>query len=365
MRENYFSVALLLLVLAGCSGASAPKIPTQTSAIDEFTTLKINGSDQQIWIRGNKPAAPLLLFLHGGPGHPHMHQAGAETDLLVDDYIVIQWDQRGAGASYSQDIDPAALTIQQMQIDTVAVIKSLLEKFNRKKLYLLGHSWGSYLGLSVAQKNPDLIEAFIAVGLVTDMIPGYKLMQKKIINHSIKMIRDAELAQDFEKKEKIIELKKKLEHFDIDSTVKNKDWDGFLANYFQPRTSLGFPYALKDIEGSNPHIVSAEEIKAYTEKVDKSVKLAVGLFFEILKQEPTKTIREIRVPILTILGRHDYNVEPTSAQRYMKNLKAPCKKTIWFEKSAHMMTFEEPENFKKVMLEDVLNLKFCRSKKML
>ncbi len=354
MFVTHISMAIFLTIpLLHCTA-----IPERSEvSIDEYTKMRINGVDQQVWIRGNNLSAPLLLFLHGGPGHPHMHQAGSETDLLMNRFIVVQWDQRGAGASYAEGIDSQSLTIQQMENDTITLIETLLKRFNRKKIYLIGHSWGSYLGLRVVNRNPHIVEAFVAVGLVTDMIPAYKMMRQKLIAHAGKIIK---LEKNLQKKKNLIEWKKQLEDFDIEKTIANKDWDGFLKNYFEPRTNLGFPYSLKDIDGHNSHIASEKAIKEYRLQVDKGIKLATGLFFEVLKQEPTKVIKKIEVPILTILGRHDYNTEPISAEKYMKNLRAPCKKTIWFENSAHMMTFEEPEKFKQVMLEQVLNLKFCK-----
>jgi len=332
---------------------------TVDGSIDEFIKIKINGINQQIWIRSNNPSAPLILFLHGGPGHPHMHQAGAETMPLINDYIVVQWDQRGAGASFSPDIEPKSLTIQQMEDDSISLISELLKKYNRKKIYLLGHSWGSYLGLRIAHKYPEFIEAFVAVGLVTDMIPAYKLMRKNLIKQAAQKIQKAKKEHNPEKVARFLEAKEKLEKFDIEETVKRADWDYFLKNYFEPRTNLEFPYALKEIEGENPHIFTQEARKEYVTLLEKSMQLAVGLFFEVLKQSPTEDIKEIKVPIFTILGRHDYNIEPNLASQYMDKLIAPFKKTVWFENSAHMMTFEEPEKFKKLMIEEVLNLQFC------
>jgi pimeloyl-ACP methyl ester carboxylesterase len=343
-------ILLIFLIPAGIH------MLTKTNSIDEYKKIRVNESDQQIWIKSNNTSNPLLLFLHGGPGDPHMHQAGAETNLLDNHFIVVQWDQRLAGASYREGADPSTLTIDQMEKDTVEVIRYLLRQFNQKKLYLVGHSWGSYLGAKVAYKYPELLHAFVGVGLVTDMIPAFKEMHRRIIRESSKKIEQLKGSD----KDKLIKSREKLKKFDIESIKKNKDWNQFLESYFKPRTELGFPYTLKEIKGSNPHISTKEEIKAYEEKNKKGAELATDLFFEVLSRKLTEEVPELKIPIFAILGRHDYNVDPYLAEKYMNNLKAPCKKTIWFENSAHMMTFEEPERFKKIMINQVLDAQGCK-----
>ncbi|MCB0422175.1 MAG: alpha/beta hydrolase [Bdellovibrionales bacterium] len=332
----------------------------KSNPIDEYKKIQINGFEQQIWIRGDDVSNPLLLFLHGGPGHPHMHLAGAETDLLVKHFTVVQWDQRGAGASFVEDIDPKSLTIEQMEEDAIVLVKMLLKRFRQKKIYLLGHSWGSYLGIKVVHDDPDLFHAFVAIGLVTDMISGYQEMKKILLDDVAKRISELGTAGDHgNNKELILNARDKLEKFDIKAIVKARDWNGFIKYYFNPRTELGFPYTLKDLKGYNPHISSKKEIHQYNVHVDKGMKLAENLFFDVLSRRLTEEVKELKVPIFTILGRHDYNINPHAAERFMNRLIAPCKHTFWFENSAHMITFEEPERFQKIMLEQVLHLQGC------
>jgi pimeloyl-ACP methyl ester carboxylesterase len=123
--------------------------------IEEFTPVTINGVKLMFLIRGRDESKPVLLHLHGGAGHSRIPFAHAATDRLVNDCIVVYYDQRGAGLSYDESIPKSTMTISQMVEDTKAVTDYLKKRFNKKKIFLLGHSWGSRLGVLVVQKYPD------------------------------------------------------------------------------------------------------------------------------------------------------------------------------------------------------------------
>jgi hypothetical protein len=64
----------------------------------------IGGHEQYLFIRGANITKHVMLFLHGGPGSPEIsfmknYNTGMETD-----FIMVYWEQRGAGKSYSEGI---------------------------------------------------------------------------------------------------------------------------------------------------------------------------------------------------------------------------------------------------------------------
>ena len=144
--------------------------PGRTSAIHGPTSVaslervRIGDVDQYILIRGNDTSLPVLLFLHGGPGMPAMYLAHAFQRELEEEFVVVQWDRRAAGKSYREDIS-STLTTEQLVADTVELTNALRARFHQDKIYLVGHSWGTYLGMLVTARHPESAVNPIAVML--------------------------------------------------------------------------------------------------------------------------------------------------------------------------------------------------------
>ena len=85
-------------------------------------------------------------------------------------FIVCYWDQRGAGMSFSRSLDPASMTIEQMVEDTRQMTEYLKQRFNQEKIFIMGHSWGSFLGIKTVEKYPENYWAYIGIGQVTNQI---------------------------------------------------------------------------------------------------------------------------------------------------------------------------------------------------
>ena len=131
--------------------------------IDSSGVISIGGIKQFVSIKGNDNRNPLLLFLHGGPGNSVIHYAEKFTHKLQEHFIVIQWDQRNAGKTLSLNNSPQPLTVGLFENDTHQLIDTLLKRFHQPKLYLVGHSWGTFLGFYIARNYPDLLYAYIPI----------------------------------------------------------------------------------------------------------------------------------------------------------------------------------------------------------
>jgi proline iminopeptidase len=134
--------------------------------IDELKAVDIGGIKQWISVRGNNPANPILLFIHGGPGSPMMPESWIFQRPWEDFFTVVQWDQRGSGKTFSASgrQPDTSMTLEQMQADTEQLIDLLRQTYGKKKIFLMAHSFGSVLGVRVAQHRPDALYAYIGVG---------------------------------------------------------------------------------------------------------------------------------------------------------------------------------------------------------
>src|SRR5580698_2152938 len=141
------------------------------NGVDELLPLQINGSTQWVSIRGKDRRNPIILFLHGGPGSPTMPADYTFQTPWEDYFTVVQWDQRGTGKTYAANdpaITAATLSMMQMTSDAEEVVRYLMKRYDKKKIFLLGHSWGSALGVQLAQRHPEWFYAYIGVGQVVN-----------------------------------------------------------------------------------------------------------------------------------------------------------------------------------------------------
>src|ERR1700689_4728135 len=140
--------------------------------ISELKTVDIGGIKQWISIRGNNPANPILLFIHGGPGSPMMPESWVFQRPWEDFFTVVQWDQRGSGKTFSASgrQPDKSMTLEQMQADAEQLIDLLRQSYGKKKIFLVAHSFGSVLGVRVAQHRPDALYAYIGIGQVVNAV---------------------------------------------------------------------------------------------------------------------------------------------------------------------------------------------------
>ena len=135
------------------------------SSIAEFVTVKLNGFDQSILIRSKDINKPVLLYLHGGPGGsvlPFLKYM--QTSQLEDNFVMVQWDQRGTGNSYSDKLTKDDMHVENFVEDVKVLTDYLRDRFKQKKIFMLGHSWGSALVFLTIKKYPEKYHAYIGAG---------------------------------------------------------------------------------------------------------------------------------------------------------------------------------------------------------
>ena len=133
--------------------------------IREEMFVTIGGIDQWLTIKGEDRNNPVVLFLHGGPGDALSPFADALYAGWEKDFTLVQWDQRGAGRTYSKNgpsIEPT-MTVERMTQDGVEVAEFLTKHLHKRKIIIVGGSWGSILGISISHAKPELFYAYVGV----------------------------------------------------------------------------------------------------------------------------------------------------------------------------------------------------------
>jgi len=165
----FLGLALALLRVLRLRSRSKPQLFLDRNgrpladSISEKIWVNINGVQQGMFIESENDANPVLLVIHGGPGMPDHFLTEHYPTGLEELFTVVWWEQRGTGLSYSSDIPPDTMTVNQFVSDILAVTNYLRSRFAKEKIYLMGHSWGSFIGIQAAARAPELYYAYIGM----------------------------------------------------------------------------------------------------------------------------------------------------------------------------------------------------------
>ena len=344
-----FLVCVLLLVgvlLAYSPGKPEPFVDEngrpQVGSISEKVFVNINGVEQGMFIKSKDATHPVLLYLHGGLPDTFLTQKYPTG--LEDYFTVVWWEQRGSGISYSADIPPETMTLEQMIADTLEVTNYLRHRFGQEKIYLMGHSGGTFLGIQVAARAPELYYAYIGVAQMSNQLKSERLAYEYMVqqfqeNGNEKMARKLEAAP---------------------VTMAGGIPDAYLAvrDEAMHRLGIGTTHDMHSVLSGI--FLPSLTFRGYTllEKINlwrgKSQFGVSPLWDEIIATDLANTVPELDLPVYFFEGIYDYTCSYTEAKSYFVNLKAPLKGFYTFEQSAHSPLFEEPEKMGKILQENVL-----------
>jgi pimeloyl-ACP methyl ester carboxylesterase len=311
-------------------------------SISEKVFVNINGVEQGMFIKSKDVTHPVLLFLHGGM--PEYFLAQQYPAGLEDNFTVVWWEQRGSGISYSAGIPAETMTLEQMISDTLELTNYLRHHFGKDKIYLMGHSAGTFIGIQAAARAPELYYAYIGIAQMSYQLKSERLAYEYMIqqfkdNGNLKMVQ-------------------KLEEAPV--TMTGSTPDAYLALRDKAMHSLGIGtmHVMKSvITGIFLQSITCRDytlIEKFNMWRAKSRSGVSPLWDTMLATDLSKQVPKLDLPVYFFEGIYDYTCSYTEAKSYFEKLKAPLKGFYTFEQSAHSPIFEEPEKTLKIMLEDVL-----------
>lgn len=316
------------------------------NSVAEMRRVSLGNTKQSIIIRGKDRNNPILLLVHGGPGSAETPLFRNYNAALENNFIVVYWDQRACGKSYTKRDATAPLCIQMFVQDLCDLAQYLKEGFDKEKIYLFAHSWGTLVGILAASQHPELFYAYIGTGQVANMpeseLESYRFaLQAAQKQNNIKAMQELEAIGEPQNGVYISGIegthtqRKQLNHFG-GSVYNSKNIRKFILSFFTCAE-----YSFVDIVRFFKSLNAPARNKLSQE--------------EFLKMNLINKIQELEVPVYFFLGRHDYQVPSVVAEKFFKKIKAPKKKLIWFEQSAHCACFEEAEKFNRLIVDEVLS----------
>lgn len=341
----------VLALMAACLGANAQECPDRSSyqesreiirdlqhivapsGVQESYKTRIGGIEQWINVRGQDRDNPMILFVHGGPASPSMPTMWQFQRPLEEYFTVVNWDQRGAGKTYNETVPPESIGdtihIPRYVDDAIEVAQYLLKRYHKDKLILVGHSWGTVVAMNAALKRPELFHAYVGIGQVINTRDNERIsfqygLEQARAHHNQEALKELESIAPYPgdqpiTRERII-LARKWPQFYGGLTAYRED-----SNYYYRGPRLSPDYDDRDRCAINLGSI-----------------FSLGRLLPEFLDVDFKGVHDFPIPVVMFMGRHDYTTPSEPTEAWLRQVKAPYKQGVWFERSAHMMPWEEP-----------------------
>jgi pimeloyl-ACP methyl ester carboxylesterase len=312
-----------------------------SESISEKITVDINGVGQGMFLEGKNVSNPVLLYLHGGV--PDYFLTERYPTGLDEYFNVAWWEQRGSGLSYRTDMTAESVNPEQLVADTVAVTNYLRERFGQEKIYLMGRSGGTFIGIQAAALAPELYHAYMAVAQISNQFKSEKLafdymLQRYKDDGNTKMVQrleDARIGDSIPLPKAYLKIRDVAMHeLGVGTT---RDMTSIITGMFLP-SLLSRAYTVREK-------VNLWRGKIFSAKCLWNTQLATDL---------TTKVTRLEIPVYFFHGVHDYTVSYPLAKGYFEHVEAPVKGFYTFEQSAHSPMFEEPALVRAIVAADVL-----------
>ena len=311
--------------------------------IDESEYVDINGQKQYITIRGRNKNAPVILYLHGGPGAPDSMMTYAFTNKLIDEYTVVCWDQRGCGRTYlkNNDKDNKTVNAEQAMNDVDALVNLLSSRFGQEKIVIMGHSYGSVLGSRFAYEHPEKTAAFIGIGQFVSFESSARCEYEDALEKAKESGDDTtELTKAYEnyEKEKTIdaasEVTKYADKYHKASRSKNTILTGLVSPTLETDDVLWYA-----------KLLNYEAFMKYNE----------SLMDYLLNVNLRETQKSYEVPVFFISGSCDWNCAVTDMTSYANMVGA---KYDIIEGCGHYVHNDSPDEFAVLVKKNLQSVQY-------
>ena len=316
-------------------------------AINTNCDISVNGDSQNIRILSTDENNPVILFVHGGPGVCDRSMViPNQKEYLADDFTMVCWDQRMAGKSYRRKKAKGRMDLDQQVEDLNDVVDHLCRKFNKEKIYIVGHSWGSVLSCLFLLKHPEHIKAYVGMGQFVNGPKNEELSYDFVLDYARKH-GNKKAVRDLEKIGRPVGG---LYRGGLDALMVQRNYmTKFGGGTYKGRDNI-YNSLLKPFFKSGEYKLIPDLYRYYK-----------GCFYcleqlweDIAKLEFDKTITKLDVPVYLFQGDHDKNTPTVLAREWFEALDAPYKEYVPFHESAHSPINEECELWGKTLKEKLL-----------
>lgn len=335
--------ATVLILFPPSSGKMKKAGPGEVS---EKTRISVDGADITLFISAKDVTCPVMLVLGGGPGIPQYLMEYLYPTGLDKDFILVYFDYRNAASNYDKKTDISTLTTERYLKDVQGITDYLRERFNQEKIYLMGHSFGTYLGIQTAKNHPEKYLAYIAMGQIVNTSESEKIAYEYMY----------EMYREQGKKNRL----KELDKYPIltDESALDGYFSASIRDKAMHELGVGTTREMKNVISGI--FLPSFRVMVYTQ--GERIKIWQAKFasrdFPVVKDlvefDAAESITELDIPIYFFAGRYDYTCAYPLQAEYFERITAPRKVFYTFEKSAHSPLYEETELARMILREEVI-----------
>jgi len=322
---TFLSFSAMLVLTISCSSLNQ-NTQHQIKRVEEASFIKLGGIEQWITIRGDNEEAPVLLLLHGGPGDVQSPFIDIYT-AYERDFIVVQWDQRGAGKTYEkyQEQTPN-LTLNQLISDGIQLGDYLKNRFKNNGIIVLGHSWGTAIATGMVEQRPDVFTAYVGTGQIASWAESVQ-WQFDFLKSKAASTNDKELLNEL----------LKIGKPDPNNTEQYFGFNRHLRKYFG-NADAKWLQGLKEFEKT----ISKSEF----DNLLGGMNFSGRALLPFQKQENLSTASlNFKVPYYIIQGREDLFTPAEPAIKYFERIEAPKKEIVIIENAGHFALVTHKQKF--------------------
>src|SRR5262249_18427617 len=327
--KTLYSIVLMFCLFVGPAGEGS----AQPVGIEEARFLTLGGIQQWMTIRGTDRKNPVLVILHGGPGETQSPLVSTYAPL-EHDFVVVQWDQRGAGKTLRQVDAVQGTSLALLIQDGIELTQYIKNYLHTEEIVLVGHSWGSFLGAHIIKQRPELFRAFVGTGQVVTW--------REVVENQYRYTLDRA------RKESNASVVAELEALGVPALDK-------FDQYLVMRRRLNTYLAPSDVQWLTKQdalvrsVLSADDLNAYRQ----GFQTMSGLASTVFSMDLPSLGFDFKVPFFLIQGKEDHITPLSMAASYFEMIKAPTKRMTVIEGAGHFALMTHMPQFASVLREDL------------
>jgi pimeloyl-ACP methyl ester carboxylesterase len=324
-------------------GADGRPLP---GSIAELATVRLGGLDQTVMIRAADTTKPILLYLSGGPGQSDLALSRVLSEPWVREFVFVDWDQRGTGTSYRSFEPVATHTLDRAVTDTIELTEYLRSRFGESRVYLMGESWGTILGVLAVERRPDLYFAWLGSGQMVDVAETDRRIYRDLAEHA-RQVGDTDLA---------VALTEIGEPPYRDLPWSNAlVWSWYSRLYGRYTPSAGY-LARGEASGLDSFGLLGSEY-GLIDKMNVIRGLAdtfAVMYPQLQALDLRRDVPRLEVPVYVLDGAAELDGRRSLAREWFNLVQAPDKQLLTFQGAAHSVAFEQADEVLRLLTEEVV-----------